>query len=709
MIKTSVCILLLSSLLTSPADIDVAVPPGTPLEWGKDLHQPVPTGWRSKVPTTAAADVKSSSGGGGQAIAGGRRGSTVASSTLDYGVSNLYRFFGITTVDIVNHIEVKAPGGGLLKDEDVATGGGSGVEWVYMPEHPTELIWVGVAGCLRSVLHPELVSFPETIAYLVEVGETSLPGTEVVKCKVGERVKKLVTPVPNRFPSIKGGSKPLDRMINRLVVVELTSGFPHALDPTYARRTLALGDKAYRSVLDNVESKHSLLSRNAVAVLANFGKPEAISKLRKLLGSKDPVTRYRALSGLVRLRDRGAVPTLIKGLSDRDDVWRAACAHALGQIGNEEAASALMKVAGSADIEYLWSILPAVARLAGPHKKYERFFTRMEQRLLKGNLYKKPPPPPGRNMIPPTPDPAGTKLQVVVQMCRLGMAAAGNAAAKQEVIAKFQAEDLKAFYVPNQILLCNVLGKFNDTRQELQTLVETAKSDRVAVQALQDLRRIAAETEWLEVQAASHKVSGVQALALRELYERGDKFYVPVAKKLIDGYKGDPTKGAVAFVVGTALKLMGKTKEGNSLDSVVAVVEKALKAGMWARREGQNIIDITKAKFTITPPLLEISCIELGRLGDPKGVPALLKVLKSEATGGRGEAALALGAIGGKEAVDALVEALEDPKDGWLRFCAYESLKKLTGEDYFCDWLFGSKSTRRRAVSKYRRLAKTAK
>src|SRR5207249_5858138 len=245
------------------------------------------------------------------------------------GVTNLYRYFGITTVDIVNHIKVEAPGGGLYKEGDVATGGGSGVQWTYMPEHPTELVWTGVAGCLRYILHPELVSVPETVAYLCEVGETTLPGTRVVQSPVGEKLKQLVTPIPEQFPAVKSGATPFESMSNRLVVVELTTGFPHALDPTFARRTLALGERVYKVVLESTRSNHTLLARNAVAVLANFKTPEAGDELRKILRSNDPVMKYRALAGLGRLRDRASVPALVQGLSSADDVWRAACAYTL--------------------------------------------------------------------------------------------------------------------------------------------------------------------------------------------------------------------------------------------------------------------------------------------------------------------------------------------------------------------------------------------
>lgn len=700
--KSLLSVCLVTALLAPPMDIDVAVPPGTPLEWDKDLHQPVPTGWRGRVPST---DKPREAAKGAAPSAGPRKGSTVtAHPPIEFGVTNLYQYFGITTVDIVNHIKVEAPGGGLYKEGDVATGGGSGVQWVYMPEHPTELVWTGVAGCLRSILHPELVSVPETVAYLCEVGETTLPGTRAVVSPVGEKVKQMVTPVPEQFPAIKGGATVLESMFNRLVVVELTTGFPHALDPTYARRTLSLGERVYKQVLDATRANHTLLARNGVAVLTNYRTPEAADELRKFLRSPDAVVKYRALTGIGRLRDRASVPLLLQGVLSNDEVWRAACAYTLGMIGDPGVADELMKIAKAThDVEFLWSLLPAIARLSQPRKEFEDFFTKMETAILQGGVIKEPPTPP-KNMVPPKPEPAGTKMQVVIEMCRLGLAAAGNAAAREQLKGKLQQHGIEGIFVPNQILACNVLGRMTDTREFLETIVETAKNDRLAVQALLDLQTLVAGTEWLKKLAASARAPAVRAMALSELFERGEEHFLPVARKIVEGYAGG-ADGGQAFVVGSALQLLGKIPRPELLDAILAAATKAHASGMWARREGENTLDIVKAKIRICPPLLEIACIELGRLQDPKALPALIAILKSDATGGRAEAALALGAIPGREAIEALVAALEDPKDGWVRFCAYEALRKLSDKDHPCDWIFGSAASRSRAAAHYREWA----
>ena len=145
-------LLLVCLVLLAPAtDIDVVVPPGTPLEWDKDLHQPVPTGGRTNVPSTDDPSKANPTPKARRGVLQRRRaakqvdGNTVTGGTaLSYGVSNLYQYFGVTTKDIMNHIEVKPPIPDPIREGDVATGGGSGVEWIYPPDYPTELVWIGL-------------------------------------------------------------------------------------------------------------------------------------------------------------------------------------------------------------------------------------------------------------------------------------------------------------------------------------------------------------------------------------------------------------------------------------------------------------------------------------------------------------------------------------------------------------------------------------
>ena len=96
--------------------------------------------------------------------------------------------------------------------------------------------------------------------------------------------------------------------------------------------------------------------------------------------------------------------------------------------------------------------------------------------------------------------------------------------------------------------------------------------------------------------AKKHKMSGVRVLALADLSTRGDKFFRPVAQKIIDGYGGG-RDGGQAFVVGSAIQMLAKSGKGNDVDSLIRVVESALSSGAWARREGNNVPDILAANI----------------------------------------------------------------------------------------------------------------
>ena len=69
-------------------DLDVGVPPGTPLEWDNEFRQPVPTGGRGDVPTTdKTPDKKSEKVPRGMTVAEDK---TPKPPNFDYGLTNLY-------------------------------------------------------------------------------------------------------------------------------------------------------------------------------------------------------------------------------------------------------------------------------------------------------------------------------------------------------------------------------------------------------------------------------------------------------------------------------------------------------------------------------------------------------------------------------------------------------------------------------------------
>ncbi|MBI4564070.1 MAG: HEAT repeat domain-containing protein [Planctomycetes bacterium] len=691
-------------------DIDVGVPPGTPLEWNKDLHRPVPTGGRMGVPTVNKPPGED---GGPQDAPPRDMKTTVerAPEPMTYGVTNLYDYFGITTIDIASHIQIETPPAGEKKNEDVGTGTGakSGVRWVYPPAYTTETLWTGAAGCLRAILHPESISVPETVAYLCEVGEPTLVAAANVRGPVGHRVKKLISPLEaNRVPPIKGGPTPLDTVINRMVTIELTSGFPHSLDPTFGRRTLTLGDDGYRAVLEAVKSDHRFLARNAVSVLANFRLPDAAEQLRKIFkSSPDAVMKYRAASGLVRRRDRGSVSLFKAGLGSSDEVHRAVCAYSLGMIGDPIVLPDLVAAAKrSNDRDYLWSLIPAIARLATAQEL--GIFMVLQKRIpsLPPLNYKDDSAPDkitDEPLKPPKEDPPGTKLKILEEMCFLGRAVAGEPASSRALLKRFEQKILDSFHTPNWFLAIDAVARLGkDGVPALKSVFHPKYGSGLQQHALIRLGELFPETEFLsQLSYSGHPA--VRGLALRILADHDEKTFREVAFRIIGAYRSQADAGG-AYVVGMAMQLLGELPKGNGnkVEQLSWIVDLALERKAWAYRDDNNEPDITKAKVQIHPPLLEVAAIELGRLGDPAGMPALLKVYRSKADRGRAEAVLAMGALRTNEGIEAVLNALDDPDDGWVRFCAYLAARKLSQQDHFCDWIFGSPHLRQPEIAKYR-------
>ena len=74
---------------------------------------------------------------------------------------------------------------------------------------------------------------------------------------------------------------------------------PFAIDPRYARYTLALGRESLWAIIDCSRSTHTFLARNAVAILGALDYPEALERLREIVrADKDPIAW---------VHDRGAI------------------------------------------------------------------------------------------------------------------------------------------------------------------------------------------------------------------------------------------------------------------------------------------------------------------------------------------------------------------------------------------------------------------
>ena len=96
-------------------------------------------------------------------------------------------------------------------------------------------------------------------------------------------------------------------------------------------------------------------------------------------------------------------------------------------------------------------------------------------------------------------------------------------------------------------------------------------------------------------------------------------------------------------------------------------------------------------------PLEQEILLALGRTRHPDAVAALTEFLGNTRNVHRAIACLALGISGDPGAARTLVPFLLD-EDPFTRFCAFESLRHLTGREDFVDWMYGPVAERTRAA-----------
>lgn len=709
-----------------PPDLDLGVPTGTPLDWDKDLHQPIPTGLVGKEGLQAPKP--------GAAKDQGTVLRPAVPPPVGYATVNLYSFFRVKTHDIMNHFKVNLPerkpvppapppppiigtGERGTSGKKPEVGGGafeSGIESKYIPPLPGELVWIGIATCLRSQLHPEVLSMPESLAYLLEIGEPSLVAPNSVQTPLGDRLKGMLKDAPQAAPQCPNLKNPVDAMCARIAVLELTNGFPMGMDPTYAKRTLLLGDLAYEAVLACAHSDHLFLARNAAAVLANFPGSEKVSKELWALfeSSQDPVIKVRCLAGIARKRDRNLLDKLM-GLAKSGDDWLKAMAiYAVGHVAGPQdvkIATDLIAMGGSADRDLLWLILPAIARIGCKDPKVAQAASALWQQLSAkgaGVGDHKPSPPqtgPGQGFLPPNPEPAGYKNKIIGEFALLAAASSGDASATGELHNR-AAAGVNSFSEAARILMAEILPRTGPKGLELAKQIamanipasNTPPADggpdlNVAVAAVRAMGFVdPPDIEWLKTTATGSLHALVRAAALTALFRTSPTALKEVCHKIIQ--EASVATPEAAFLTGMAIQMLDRLEDNKGAE-VLKVAQAALGAQMWASRTATDEYDITKAKIDVRPPCLEVATLALGKTGFEEAAATLIEWLKAGPV--RGEAALALGSCNGSklpQVVEALLAGLVDPKDGWVRFCCYMSLKHITKQDFYTDYVFGSSS-----------------
>lgn len=700
-------------------DIDVQIPPGTPLEWSAHLFRPMTTARHGVIPPKPGAPPKP---------VVKERASVVQQRVpepilVPFGQTGLYDHFRVTTFDIMRHVVLQWPNRGKY-DTGIPTGEVPDLIWQYPPTYPTEIYWSGALNALRGVLHPEVVSASELSAYLLEMGECALISSKSIISTANAMPVRGPLPLKNypiddmevsdQRPPAAGGETPREQAIYRLVVVELTNGFPYAIDPRYARNSLALGRESLWAIIDCSRSLHPFLARNAVAVLGALDYPEALERLREIVGAgKDPIMWVRATMALIRKVDRTIIPDLERFAKSEDEILRTVAIYALGKMADPRVLPTLLKIAvDTVDPEVLWTVLPAIVRLADNTPEVRDTLRKVGAKRIKQERR----PSGVGGFTPPEPEPTGTRDRVFAEMLLLGKAVIGDARVRSDFLVKMRRAGLLGFFPANRYLVIDVLRRMGKTG--LPALLKILRDRRLEtplkLAALNAVRPCAPSMNdgLIKTVHDLRMPSVIRTTSLLALAEQEDPKPARDAALGMAMWYARKTGGVTpgdSAVIATAIQVLGSTQGGIPTDLAIRVTEKALKSYTWGFRYTKDSRRLTKAQIYSQPPLLEIAVVELGRTGDAKAVPMLARVLRSRVGGGRAEAALALGAYGGKEAIEALVNALGDAVSGWVRYNAYRSLKVLSGRDHYDDWMFTPTYQLRGSIRKYRDWWKSVK
>jgi len=324
-LRMGTCALLVAPLVARPApDLDVAVPPGSPLDWGRSFPALTPRAG-GLFPRTEA--------GGDEDVPDGRTEAVPRRRRLDPRLSSSFGILRILTWDLAAHLAW------IRRAQSAPRAPGTGRSGALppIPAVGEGLYWVTMAPLLRLMLHPHLVSRDETVAHLVEIGEPALGILEAASAEASLRsvcsdLRERILPEASGNPRIPDSSGSREALLTRFFMEELCRAHPYDPEGDFGGRLFLFGEEAQAIVSRLVESEDAFLRRNAVTALGRYRSRSAAERLMQAATSSgDPVVVVRALSALARHRDAIDGRPLATALrSASDPVLRAAFAGAAG-------------------------------------------------------------------------------------------------------------------------------------------------------------------------------------------------------------------------------------------------------------------------------------------------------------------------------------------------------------------------------------------
>ncbi len=678
-------------------DLDVQVSAGSPLDWLSDLPRPIPTVDRTRL--------------------GGAAGSaTMVEEPPHVQATDVFSFARITTVDLIGEIPWTVRG---RSETDSA----------YPPPVRDDILWLALGTLLRRLLHPAQVNDAEAFEYLTYLGEPAFTAFDMSRSEkaledLRLEFRKYVTPIPKEKPEFEQGKDEHDTMMLRMTYEDLVRAHPFSFDQKFAGRIALLGDEASPYVIRASRSSHSFLARNAVVMLGRYEDAESLKRLRELVQtSLDACIRARAVDGLVRRRDNGAVEVFIDMLrKTRERPFALSLVRGLGVLGSKSSVPVILEYgAANTDFDSTCTVLTALARIASEKDK---------DAVLKLANHSKGRgfPDPRSNYSAVIPDAPDTREEIVKQLAMVIEAVYKVAEAEHEILSMVDSarRDLKnadpvergvtrgllaKFHAPVVHVLLQVLGRMERGRDRLLAVAADTREDvLVRVHSLIELARANAPglKEKLKALCVLTQDQPVAETAFRILAALDGVMAAETAKLLVGAYdrKLSLSKKSVILV---AIRFLGQRK-AISLERLIEIAELELMAREEARKgaakdKRPDAIGTDQRDFTSPVPFLEHITIEIGRSGEAASVPMLRDLLQNLEGPGRAESAIGLGCTRSRDAWPALVAALGDT-DPWVRLMAYRAIKYSVGKDANCDWLFGAADARAKAIEQFKEWTK---
>ncbi|MHC4606576.1 MAG: HEAT repeat domain-containing protein, partial [Planctomycetota bacterium] len=415
-------------------DLDVEVAAGSPLDWCAELPQPVPSLERT-VPLGPPPGIPVATGRESKPAAGAAKKAAedaVEKQPVRVRGRDAFSFARITTRDIAGHIKW----GGKVEEES-----GRPARRAYPPPVGKDLLWLSVAVHLRRLLHPAAMNSTEAFEYLTYLGEPSLVACRLVEGEeslagVVDRFRLYVSAIPRKRPEYVEGADPYETMMLRFTWDELVCAHPFSMDGRFAARLSLFGEEAVPWVVRASRSDHSFLHRNAILLLSWYRHPKALERLREVVRRDgDPVSRIRAVEGLVRRRDAGSVDLFMERLRRvHEGSFRLALVRGLGILGDRRAIPAIVKIANVSlrDFDILTTCLTALVRLAP--KEDDAAVVALLDKVAE-LAFEDPDPV----YAPDNPDPPETRNDTVKQLCLMLKTSMGWGGATRDLVLKTKA------------------------------------------------------------------------------------------------------------------------------------------------------------------------------------------------------------------------------------------------------------------------------